>query len=278
MNFTKSKIILRRLISSIGIHAVKIKYSKWHYELYGENQIPKEPRYVNLGAGAFYHPYWHNVDMPNDFYKDQQDNLHLTHDFTDKKQMPFDTKSIETFYCSHVIEHLNDEDVKNLMKEVYRSLENGGVFRITCPDMELQYKAYQNSDYRFWMNLRPWGPINNTMEHLLVENFATCIANKNKFPEYFIDEKEIREIYKNKEMKNFFNEISEKIPPKMNSIYPEGHINWFTVDKISEFLKEVGFQKINRSGYLQSSKPYMRDPRFFDSTCPELSLYIEAIK
>jgi len=110
-----------------------------------------------LAAGAFYHPYWHNLDTPNDFYaSSQRGHLHIEHDLTSRQPLPFDTDSLKVVYISHVVEHISDEDVQYCFAEVYRCLQSGGFFRITCPDIDLEYDAYCRGDLTVWMWPTPW--------------------------------------------------------------------------------------------------------------------------
>ena len=272
-----------KAFNSFGLHLIKSRYSRWQLELYREKKILyNQPKYINIGAGSFYHPLWHNMDMPNQFYKHTQIKPFIKYDISKKKQMKIKSNTVNLFYTSHLIEHLSDLDVKFMFKEVFRTLKKKGVFRITCPDMELQYLAYKNKDLDFWMNLHPWGRDSSiesySLEHKLVQHFATCLCDKDRFKNLFLKKNEIIELFSRHKMNDFFNIITSKIPHGMNSLFPEGHINWFTFDKLSSMLKKVGFSSVLKSAYLQSKEPIMRDPRLFDATCPELSFYVEAIK
>ena len=53
--------------------------------------------------------------------------------------MPFEDDSVDTIYCSHVIEHIETEYVEMFFKESFRVLKLGGVLRIVCPDVEYLY-------------------------------------------------------------------------------------------------------------------------------------------
>jgi predicted SAM-dependent methyltransferase len=267
----------------VGLHLIKSRYSRWQFELYREKKILyNQPKYINIGAGSFYHPLWHNIDMPNQFYKHAQTKPYINCDISKKEKIKVKSNTINLFYTSHLIEHLSDPDVEFMFNEVFRMLKKKGFFRITCPDMELQYLAYKNKDLDFWTNLHPWGRHSSiegsSLEHRFVQHFATCLCDKDRFKDLFIKKEEIIELFKSHKMNDFFNIITSKIPKGMNSLFPEGHINWFTFDKLSSMLKKVGFSSVLKSAYLQSKEPIMRDPRLFDATCPELSFYVEAIK
>lgn len=56
------------------------------------------------------------------------------------------------------------------------------------------------------------------------------------------------------------------------------HVNWFNPAKVKNMLENSGFSNIVESAYMQSCSPVLRDSRYFDSTAPEMSFYIEAIK
>ena len=91
-----------------------------------------------------------------------------------------------------------------------------------------------------------------------------------------ISEKEIFEAidkYGFPEVLNYFCGLCE-----FQSNRPGNHISWWTHEKIFDFLKNVGFQNFYRSGFGQSSSPLMRNSPLFDSTHPQISIYIEAIK
>jgi predicted SAM-dependent methyltransferase len=152
----KVKYLIRQVLARLNIHLIVSKYGRLQRSMYSEKTRPLIPKYINLGAGSFYHPLWHNVDMPNEFFKDLQNNPYIEHDFSSREKLPFENDSVEIAYCSHVIEHLSYEDVGHLFSEVMRVLNPEGIFRITCPDSDLIYKAYMQKDEYFWGPTSPW--------------------------------------------------------------------------------------------------------------------------
>jgi hypothetical protein len=59
---------------------------------------------------------------------------------------------------------------------------------------------------------------------------------------------------------------------------PGNHVSWWSHEKVIDFLKRAGFQTTYRSGYRQSASPLMQNSELFDSTHPQMSIYVEAIK
>lgn len=66
--------------------------------------------------------------------------------------LPFDGDGVEVIYCSNTMEHLYIDDVLSVMRECYRVLAAGGVFRIVVPDMEQAAKAYVKGRDKFFPN------------------------------------------------------------------------------------------------------------------------------
>jgi hypothetical protein len=58
---------------------------------------------------------------------------------------------------------------------------------------------------------------------------------------------------------------------------PGNHISWWTHNKVARYLREAGFSTVYRSGRNQSASPLMRNSDLFDSTHPQMSIYVEAI-
>lgn len=49
--------------------------------------------------------------------------------------LPVASGSVDRAYCSHVLEHLSLRDCRKALKETYRILKPGGVFRAVLPDL-----------------------------------------------------------------------------------------------------------------------------------------------
>jgi predicted SAM-dependent methyltransferase len=63
------------------------------------------------------------------------------------KKLPFKNDSIDVIYSSHMLEHLSRSEAINFIFEVRRSLSNGGILRISVPDLRKLVERYiGNSD------------------------------------------------------------------------------------------------------------------------------------
>jgi ubiquinone/menaquinone biosynthesis C-methylase UbiE len=79
--------------------------------------------------------------LPDDKTKD----IHLL--CADSAFIPFKDKSIDFIFSSELFEHLNDAELKCLIREIYRVLKDNGRFIIlTSPN-----KTYADMGYRYWI-------------------------------------------------------------------------------------------------------------------------------
>ena len=56
----------------------------------------------------------------------------------------FDNDSIEEIYASHVVEHVEQKNIKKTLNGIYRILKEGGKFYISVPDLDVLCKIFIN--------------------------------------------------------------------------------------------------------------------------------------
>jgi predicted SAM-dependent methyltransferase len=241
------------------------------YNLYNEAS-KVEKKFVNLGSGLFPHPYWTCVDIKDDnknMYPDGFPEDYINFNFNDQAaKLPFEDNDIEIFYSSHCIEHLFDNSILNLFKEIFRSLKKGGLVRITCPDINLALNALETKNRYFF------DPKNNhqkkSIEELFYLEWVDPICKEYMNINLLRSAVEGR-YHKELEFLNKIFEVKEK--KKLN-----GHINFLTEDKIFNFFKKVGFSNYKAVRYSQSHSPVFLDGNYFEKNYQNISLFVEAIK
>lgn len=277
------KKIIKKAANLSGIDIRRLPSYEADNLLYTQPASERQ-KFVNIGSGDFYHPHWTNLDFDNDCYRElQSKTTFIPYDLTQMAPMPFEAESVDIFYTSHTIEHLNNDCAQYLFEEVYRCLRPEGVFRVTCPDMEIQYRAYARGDSSFWPQPSPWNTNLSSIADRFMEHFATILvgvhrSRLNLNDTNLIDPDKFDSLFSSLDQSAFFDELTKSIPSGANSFFPGGHSNWFTFEKIKKMLNSAGFKHIYRSGFGQSVDPKLRRTDLFDSTCPELSIYVEAIK
>lgn len=100
---------------------------------------------IKLNVGAS--PIWANSDWYIlDHKKTSQKNSILG----DASKIDLDDNSAEIIFCSHVVEHIPQIKIEEVLNEFNRVLKPGGVLRILTPDMEKILKAYASEDDDFF--------------------------------------------------------------------------------------------------------------------------------
>jgi SAM-dependent methyltransferase len=59
--------------------------------------------------------------------------------------LPVAEGSVDMVYCSHVLEHLPVNDMRLALRNTFKMLRPGGVFRSVIPDLRMAAEAYLNS-------------------------------------------------------------------------------------------------------------------------------------
>jgi len=90
--------------------------------------------YVNIGCGERYVEGMTNLDGNILRKKDLWLDITLG--------LPFCDNSIKGIYASHIIEHFNSRNVKNIFHEFFRVLKPGGAVRLIVPSLEYAINAY----------------------------------------------------------------------------------------------------------------------------------------
>jgi SAM-dependent methyltransferase len=56
--------------------------------------------------------------------------------------LPVEDESCDGVYCSHILDNLSFEDLPRALKNSYKILKKGGVFRCVLPDLEFEARTY----------------------------------------------------------------------------------------------------------------------------------------
>jgi len=286
---------IRTLINFFGYDVRKINqkgYLDLYVQLYGEEAVAKR-RFYNIGAGNFYHPAWTNVDHSSEWYRKAQGrNLNIDWDLLSLIPIPVNDNCAEIVYSSHTVEHISDQAAAHMFKEAYRILKEGGIFRITMPDIDLHFRAYQQNDRRFYYLIKRYSKTKEckrvklnkplaeaSIQQLFLWHFASNAStlHADGAPERIGDE-ELDSIFREREYAKALDYCISKCSFEVQKKYPGGHINWWNRTKLLEMLKQAGFKRPYVSGYGQSICPVLRDTLLFDNTRPKISLYAEAVK
>jgi hypothetical protein len=223
----------------------------------------------NIGAGSWHHP------APCIF-----------HNLVESKSLPIKEFSADLIYTSHVIEHIPDINVNNLFLSAFAALKRGGILRVvTGPDADTDFSALMRKDDNWWYFYED--------EYLNRFNEDRLITLNDKWLLHFASP---RSVFSStpcdrKYSASEINDIIEKYylnPSKLRNFFTDGlnfncnfagdHLSWWNAEKLIIQLRQSGFAIVEKSAYGQSRSVFMRDMSYFDTTYPQISLYIEAVK
>ena len=123
----KIKSIIRRLIHIIEFYKFK-----------------KSPKLINLCSGDKYIDGYLNIDYSGNC--DLKLNLN-------KQNLPIISESVKVVLFHSAVNYFTYSRAQEIISEIYRSLEPGGVLRISVQDLETISKRYVEKDNEFFFNL-----------------------------------------------------------------------------------------------------------------------------
>jgi SAM-dependent methyltransferase len=260
---------------------------------YSEDSIQIK-RFYNIGAGAFSHPCWTNIDGDSEFFGELygKNEAVIKHDLFSRVPIPVADNSAEIIYTSHTIEHIDDASVIFLLKECYRMLKPGGIIRIVTPDLDKLYNAWLTSDtgFFYWKDQEQFSrdlhkfnlktPLSEaSLTQVFIEVFAAQASEiVDVGAEKRISDEEFIQMTKEMHYEDVLTYCTSLCNIEIQKKFPYQHMSWFNENKLGKLLKNSGFNNIVRSDYLKSAAMVMRNKKLFDSNSVSLSLYMEATK
>ena len=223
--------------------------------------------YLNLGGGSTWR---HSKVVSLDFDPAISE---VSLDLNQQIKLPFNDFRFVGVYSSHCLEHLKQSQVKWWVGEVFRTLKNGGIFRVTLPDIAKLFDAYEAKDVNFFNTFRRGGIGSlDSWLRIIVRQFAEPVVDNHS-------DEEIYRLYQTKtreEFLDFFNSRVENIDDE-RFLIPDCHKSWWTEEKMITLMKDAGFSGVELKDP-NNSKCKIFQGRRFNKTHPHMSLFIEATK
>ncbi len=116
-----------------------------------------EKLYVQFGCGFSSPSGWWNFDasptlrferlpIMGKLYTKNESRFPTNVEYGDiTKGLPVPLESCSGIYASHILEHLSLSDFRIALKNTYRLLHSGGIFRLVVPDLECLTRKYAQS-------------------------------------------------------------------------------------------------------------------------------------
>jgi len=74
----------------------------------------------------------------------KKEGVDFVGDISDLSQ--FENNSMEEIYASHVLEHVDQQNIEKTLKGIYRILQEGGKFYVSVPDLDVLCRIFINKD------------------------------------------------------------------------------------------------------------------------------------
>ncbi len=240
--------------------------------------------FYNIGAGnqRSKYDFWSYVDLKDSKYC--KDNIDVYFDLESLKTLPIEENSAEVIFSSFVIEHISIEATKNLCKEAYRVLKEGGVFHSKVHCYDYAHRLLRNN------LISPMVPFLGRETLLLVDSLlkrsnGKVVSYFNKDKEYVLQNKKDKDdmvvfsaensfLYhnatasianienpkefinkiKSKDNFEFYNELKTHVDTEKKK--PHQHnADYFSKEEMLQYIKELGFKDVYFTQPYQSVSP-----------------------
>jgi len=215
---------------------------------------------------------------------------------SESTRLPFGDDTQNIVYSAQMMEHVEDRDLKNILREIHRILHPGGGVRIEVPDAEFLANAFLNDNHDvldFFREARrnlvdSLGFGNEYLEdHLTilgeVANYIEYDKAKVHIPVYASRDECVRHLALGLDHFNIWAQSLKTEEQRKSG----GHANALYYDKLDLLLRESGFSNVKKVSFGQTTIPGLHlgggFRRFFDTIHESksrafYSLYVEAIK
>ncbi|MEO0412185.1 MAG: class I SAM-dependent methyltransferase, partial [Pseudomonadota bacterium] len=238
---------------------------------------------LNVGASDTIIKGFINLDYQSDWYDAKRKKSFVHYDMrTDN--LPYETSSVDNIFCSHVIEHVEEEHVVKFLKEAHRTLKPGATLRLVCPDTSFLW-AVSQFDNAYWDWLKSFYRNRSSLDDVSQLTSADCLTHVSatrhcKFFDTLHDyNKSNRYTSKSPNLSGDYKAEMDLLTQDLSfdPDYVSTHISWWDFEKLKDNAEKAGFAHVIQSKFQGSVSAHMRGPNF-DRTHPEMSLYVECIK
>jgi predicted SAM-dependent methyltransferase len=219
---------------------------------------------LNVGCGSYEISGYVSVDFYTEHYYTNKKFNRVHYDMRND-DLPFKSESVDTIYCSHVIEHIETIYVSRFFEKSFRVLKKGGVLRIACPDSLFLFRAAKEFPEYYC-----WHPMYNKVDDAM-SCFVDEVATHRVHLRNYGLKKSILEYDYDALMKNL-REAGEFVAKN-----PGRHINNWDFKRLKKYGNSAGFLTIIESKNKASCCPELQGADM-DLSHPEMSLYADFVK
>lgn len=233
---------------------------------------------LNVGAGAKRLRGFRSVDNRSRHYHGGVTNFfRKTIQFDLRKDnLPYPGSAVQNIYCSHVLEHVEEQHVERFLREASRVLKPGGTLRIAVPDARFLFNVSRiNSDYWSWNSV--WSvpgsprekrlhPFDCLVQELVTSRFRFLADSHSP-----LKPSDFENLSYDEAIQLLWSEV-RLFPDK-----PNYHVSTWDFFSLEKLAKSSGFSTVLESKVRGSVSSRMQAVGF-DTTHPEMTLYVDCVK
>lgn len=248
------KRIIKVALSYCGIKLIKI-----------HTQHNRTGLNINVGCGNYEIFGFESLDYYSDHYYGSKGKFKKVHYDMRNDALPYATDTVDTIYCSHVIEHIETEFVKKFFFDAFRVLRSGGVLRIACPDSKYLFRQYKKHPVYFrWHSL-----------YSSKQGAELCFIDEVGSPKTYLPNYGLKRNISDYSYEDLMDALRDS--NKFDSSRPGRHINNWDFTRVKEYGTHAGFHDIQKSRFQGSYHPTFQASDI-DLTHPQMSLYVDLKK
>jgi len=272
-------MVLMNMIRRVAVHLptsieMGVQCLQWKSQRALDKKRDNEKIMINIGAGFFPVRHWQIMDYATSDYPFPRFIIDFNFNLLSLSQFPIRPDSVSFYYASHCLEHLPEPCVRHVLSEVYRTLKKGQAIRIVVPDYDILYAALIKKQINIF-------PRTDADKYLPIKRRGQDVIDRflNLVCTYHVGttrKEQIEKMIKNYDAQELANQLVNSIPYGVPHNFSY-HLNWFNYERLATLLTTVGYSRVYRSSANNSEYPEFRG-KYFDKTCTDISLYMEAIK
>lgn len=268
------RIAISRYSSTISFYSTRDDS-----RLYPNQSLQDKSSYLNIGSGFFSHPKWICIDLPakTAIYSAIQGKIN--HDFLPADLNIYSLRTLfiaESFYAvysSHTLEHLSRSVLKTLFIDFHYILKKNGVFRICVPDLQSLFNVLQipqldsNCNKMLFFLKESYTPLYSYVVNLepsestnFIEQICTHLRGVSL-----------------EEALSYITKLYSSLG-LIDTFPPDFHISYPTATFLRKLSVEAGFSYSYVTCRAASASSVFNNKYLFDTTIPDMSLYMEFIK
>lgn len=233
-------------------------------ELIAYKPAKRDGLHLNVGCGNYEIAGFVSVDYYSDHYYRNKRFKRVHYDMR-QDDLPYDSDSVDTIYCSHVVEHIERPYGLAFFREAHRVLKKGGVLRIACPDAAFLYQAWCHMP-EFFNHHRLYKTLGDASQCFV----SLLASHRADLPDFGL-EKPIMDYDYDALL------VALEAGAYFDAARPGQHICIWDFDLLNQAGTEAGFGKVVRSRHRGSAVPALQGSDM-DATHPEMSLYVDFYK